>query len=65
MQCYFKLNKIKHIDYKDIETLRRFLTPSGKIMSAKRGGVCRKNQRRLATAIKHSRFMGLIPYIQG
>lgn len=63
-QCYFKQNGIKHIDYKDIELLRKFLTPSGKIMPARRSGVCRKNQRKLATAIKRARFMALIPYIE-
>lgn len=63
-QCYFKSNNIKHIDYKDIEILRKFLTPNGKIMASKRTGVCKKNQRKLSSAIKHARFMGLIPYIE-
>lgn len=63
-QCYFKQNNIKHVDYKDTETLRKFLTPVGKIMPAKRSGVCRKSQRKLALAVKRSRFMGLLPYIE-
>lgn len=63
-QCYFKSNNIKHIDYKDIEILRKFLTPTGKIMASKRTGVCKKNQRKLATAIKYARFMGLLPFIE-
>jgi small subunit ribosomal protein S18 len=63
-QCYFKSNNIKHIDYKDIEILRKFLTPTGKIMPSKRTGVCKKNQRKLAQAIKYARFMGLLPYIE-
>lgn len=63
-QCYFKSNNIKHIDYKDIEILRKFLTPTGKIMPSKRSGVCKKNQRKLANAIKYARFMGLLPYIE-
>jgi small subunit ribosomal protein S18 len=63
-QCYFKSNNIKHIDYKDIEILRKFLTPTGKIMPSKRSGVCKKNQRKLANAVKYARFMGLLPYIE-
>jgi small subunit ribosomal protein S18 len=63
-QCYFKSNNIKHIDYKDIEILRKFLTPTGKIMPSKRTGVCKKNQRKLAQAIKYARFMGLLPFIE-
>lgn len=63
-QCYFKANNIKHIDYKDLEILRKFLTPTGKIMPAKRSGVSAKNQRKLALAIKQARFMGLLPYIE-
>ncbi|MCB9809111.1 30S ribosomal protein S18 [Candidatus Nomurabacteria bacterium] len=63
-QCYFKQNGIKHIDYKNVELLRKFLTTSGKIMPAKRSGVSRKNQRALARAIKNARFMGLLPFIE-
>ncbi|ETB63918.1 TPA: 30S ribosomal protein S18 [Candidatus Nomurabacteria bacterium] len=62
-QDYFSSNNIKHIDYKDVELLKRFLTPSGKIMSKKRTNVTSKNQRKLALAVKRSRFMGLLPYI--
>lgn len=63
-QCYFKQNGIKHIDYKNVELLRKFLTPSGKIMAAKKSGVSRKSQRALATSVKNARFMGLLPYIE-
>lgn len=63
-QCFFKQNNIKYIDYKDLDLLRRFLTPQGKIMPRKRTGVSAKNQRKLALAIKRARFMGLLPYIQ-
>lgn len=62
-QDYFSSNNIKHIDYKDTELLKRFLSPNAKIMSRKRTNVTAKNQRKLAIAIKRSRFMGLIPYI--
>lgn len=62
-QDYFSSNNIKHIDYKDVDLLRRFLTPSARIQSRRRTDVTSKNQRKLALAIKRARFMGLIPYI--
>lgn len=62
-QDFFSANNIKYIDYKDIEILKKFLNPSGKIMNHKRTGVTMKNQRALATAIKNARFLGLLPFI--
>ena len=62
-QDYFSSNNIKHIDYKDTELLKRFLSPSAKILSRRRTGVTSKNQRKLSLAIKRSRFMGLLPHI--
>lgn len=62
-QDYFSSNNIKHIDYKDIEILKKFLNPNGKIMNHKRTGVTSKNQRKLALAVKRARFMGLLPYV--
>lgn len=62
-QDYFSSNNIKHIDYKDIELLRRFLTPSARMQSRHRTDVTAKNQRKLSEAIKRARFMGLLPYI--
>ena len=63
MQCYFKKNKIDFIDYKDTELLKQFINPFGRTKTRRYTGVCAKHQRKLATAIKHARFMGLIPYI--
>jgi len=62
-QDYFSANNIKHIDYKDLEILKRFLSPNARIMSRRRTGITAKNQRKLALAIKRARFMGLLPYI--
>ena len=62
-QCYFSSNNIKHIDYKDVDLLKKFLTPQARIMSRRRSGVSAKNQRKLDTAIKRARFMGLLPFI--
>lgn len=62
-QDYFSSNNIKYIDYKDIDILKKFLNPNGRISGKRRTGLTAKNQRKLATAIKHSRFMGLLPFI--
>jgi small subunit ribosomal protein S18 len=62
-QDYFSSNNIKHIDYKDVEVLKRFLSPSARIQSRRRTDVTAKNQRKLAEAVKRARFMGLLPYI--
>jgi small subunit ribosomal protein S18 len=62
-QDYFSANNIKYIDYKDTEILKKFLNPSGKIVSHKRSGITAKNQRGLATAVKRARFLGLLPFI--
>jgi len=62
-QDYFSANNIKYIDYKDVEILKKFLNPSGKIVSHKRTGLTSKNQRSLASAVKHARFLGLLPFV--
>ena len=62
-QNFFKENKIEHIDYKDVETLKKFLTPHARIQSRKRSNVPSKSERELAMAIKRARFLGLLPYV--
>jgi small subunit ribosomal protein S18 len=62
-QDYFSSNNIKYIDYKDVDILKKFLNPNGRITGKRRSGLTAKNQRKLATAVKHSRFMGLLPFI--
>jgi ribosomal protein S18 len=61
--CYFTKNKITHIDYKDIELLKRFISANGKIIPRRVTGTSAKYQRKLATAIKRSRQMALLPYV--
>ena len=61
--CYFKQNGIKYVDYKDVDLLKKFLNPHGKIMSRRRTGLTALNQRALAEAVKRARFMALLPYI--
>jgi small subunit ribosomal protein S18 len=62
-QDYFSSNNIKHIDYKDTELLKRFIAPNARMMARRRTNVTAKNQRKLSLAIKHARFMGLLPFI--
>lgn len=62
-QCFFKQNNIEHIDYKDIEILKKFLNPHARILSKKRTSVSATAQRKLALAVKRARFMGLLPYV--
>ena len=64
MRDYFEENQIKYIDYKDVDTLSKFINPFGRILSRRRTGLTAKNQRKLANAIKRSRFMGLMPYLK-
>lgn len=51
------------LNYKDTETLKKFLNPHGKIMPRRRTGLSVANQRTLALAVKRARFMALLPYI--
>lgn len=60
--CRFCRVGTETIDYKDTDTLRRYLSSFGKIVARKRSGVCVWHQRKLAQAIKRARFMGLLPY---
>ncbi len=60
--CYFSSNNIYYIDYKDVDTLKKFTSYYGKIESGNRTGTKRKFQNRLARAIKRARYMSLMPY---
>lgn len=61
--CYFCVNNIDHIDYKDWQLIKRFTSSYGKIVPKRRSGACSKHQRKLATAIKRARYMALLPYV--
>lgn len=60
---YFKENNIKYVDYKDVETLSKFLTNHARIQSRKRSNLPSKFERQLALAVKRARFLGLLPYV--
>ncbi len=62
-QCFFKQHNIQHIDYKDTEILKKFLNPHARLLAKKRTDVSATNQRKLATAVKRARYMGLLPYV--
>lgn len=62
-QCYFCTNNIKNIDYKETEILKNFLDPQSKIQGKAKTGVCAKHQRKLASAIKRSRVMAMLPFV--
>lgn len=62
-QDFFSSNNIKHIDYKDVDILKKFLNPNGRILSRRRTNTTAKNQRQLAAAVKRARFMGLLPFV--
>ena len=58
-----KIEIPRNIDYKDVETLKKFLTPHARIQSRKRSGMPSKYERQVALAIKRARFLGLLPYV--
>ena len=57
-------NDIQYVDYKDVDLLKQFINPHGRIVSRKRTGLTARQQRAVESAIKRARFMGLLPYIQ-
>jgi small subunit ribosomal protein S18 len=60
--CKFTAEGIKEIDYKDLETLRAYVSETGKIVPSRITGTKAKYQRQLATAVKRARYLALIPY---
>lgn len=62
LQDYFLQNKDIDIDYKNPDLLRRFLSPEGKILPARRTGLTAGNQRKVTKAIKRARAIGLLPF---
>lgn len=62
--CKFCADKVVFIDYKDIRSLRSFLTERGKIIAGRMTGNCTKHQRELTRAIKRARNIALIPFIE-
>lgn len=60
--CAFCQNKVESIDYKDVNTLKKYITEGGKILPRRMTGVCAKHQRLLTKAIKRARIVDLLPF---
>lgn len=60
--CGFCVDKVEHIDYKDVGRLRRFVTERGKILPRRISGNCAKHQRQVTLAIKRARNIALMPF---
>ena len=60
--CRFTALGIDEIDYKDIDTLKNYISETGKIIASRNTGTKERYQRQLATAVKRARFLALLPY---
>jgi small subunit ribosomal protein S18 len=60
--CYFTANKIKEIDYKDVDLLKKFTMENAKIVPSRITGTKAGYQRKLAKAVKLARYLALLPY---
>ncbi len=60
--CKFTAEGVTEIDYKDLNTLRQYLTETGKIVPSRITGTKSRYQRQLATDVKRARFLALLPY---
>ena len=60
--CHYCVDKLDHVDYKETEKLRRYITERGKIMPRRVTGACAKHQRQLTRAIKRARYLALLPF---
>lgn len=63
--CRFTAEGVKEIDYKDLDTLKAYISETGKIVPSRITGTKAKYQRQLATAVKRARFLALLPYTDG
>ncbi len=61
--CQFCVDKVKTIDYKQYDLLRRFVSDRGKIRPRRQTGTCARHQRHLTVAIKRARHLALLPFV--
>ncbi len=61
--CQFCQDKVEHIDYKDVNRLRKCVSERAKILPRRITGTCAKHQRQLTVAIKRARHIAIMPYI--
>jgi ribosomal protein S18 len=62
--CQFCAEKNHEIDYKDVDTLSKYITDRGKILPKRVTGTCAVHQRQIASAIKRARVVALLPYVR-
>lgn len=60
--CKFTAEGVKEIDYKDLDTLKQYITETGKIIPSRITGTRARYQRQLTSAVKRARFLALLPY---
>ncbi len=60
--CRFTAEDVVEIDYKDLNTLRQYVTETGKIVPSRITGTKARYQRQLTVAVQHARFLALLPY---
>ncbi len=60
--CQFTAEGVKEIDYKDLGTLKNYVTETGKVVPSRITGTNARYQRQLARAIKRARYVALLPY---
>ena len=72
MAAYFRRKKmnnfsdgVQEIDYKDVNSLKNYISETGKIVPSRITGVSARTQRQISTAIKYARFLALLPYCDG
>jgi small subunit ribosomal protein S18 len=63
--CRFCRDKVEEVDYKNLSSLRPFISEKGKIRSRRITGACRRHQVQVAAAVKRAREMALLPYVSG
>ena len=61
--CQHCRDKVEQVDYKDVASLRKFISEKGKIRSRRITGACRCHQRQVGVAVKRAREMALLPYV--
>jgi small subunit ribosomal protein S18 len=61
--CAFCVEKVTIIDYKQYDTLRRYMTEHGRIRPRRQTGTCAKHQRKLALAVKRARHLAFLPFV--
>ncbi len=61
--CHYCVNKAEVVDYKDVMTLRRFVSSFYKIAPRRRSGLCASHQRKVARSVKQARILGLMAFV--